>query len=429
MSILYLAHGHPRFARGGGEIAAYRLFDAMRQRSGFEQSGLLAAAPNASILPAGCQIMGLKPHEWLIAPSHHALVHDSAIKLTKDAHGVVYNALKTYPFQLIHAHHYVHIGIDLLIAIKTWFPSSRLILTLHEYWAMCAYEGRLLRRNGKFCDGPSPMNCLECLGDQHRQALAVRRLRIQHLFEKVDCFISPSSFLKSRYVDWGLSPDRIHVIENMPHVLSPSLKISDDPLLPFDGNKREIVFAYFGQANPWKGIDYIIESFLTICAECPSAQLQLNGLSEEMLHSPESHLDLKFAERCTALLALAPKRSVVLRGSYEGGDLSARMADATVVVMASRWYENAPMVIQESFSHATPVIAPRLGGMEEKIQHQQNGLLFDPSSATGLVDMMRWCIAHPQYLHAMKQHAAASALKAEQVLSEHLSLYQTLITE
>ena len=75
------------------------------------------------------------------------------------------------------------------------------------------------------------------------------------------------------------------------------------------------------------------------------------------------------------------------------------------------------------------MIAPRLGGMEEKIQHQQNGLLFDPSSATGLVDMMRWCIAHPQHLHAMKEHAAASALKAEQVFSEHLSLYQTLITE
>jgi len=429
MSILYLAHGHPRFARGGGEIAAYRLFDAMRQRSGFEQSGLLAAAPSASILPAGCQIMGLQPHEWLIAPSHHSLVHDSASKLTKDAHGVVYNALKTYPFQLIHAHHYVHIGIDLLIAIKTWFPSSRLILTLHEYWAMCAYEGRLLRRNGEFCDGPSPMDCMDCLGHQHRQALAVRRLRIHHLFEKVDCFISPSRFLKARYVDWGLSPDRIHVIENMPHQFKPPLQPSDDPPPPFDGNKRDIVFAYFGQANPWKGIDVIIESFLTICEECPSAQLQLNGLSEEMLHSSESHLDPRFSQRCVDLLALSPKGSVVLRGSYEGGDLSTRMADANVVVMASRWYENAPMVIQESFSHATPVIAPRLGGMAEKIQHQQNGLLFDPSSATGLVDMMRWCIAHPQDLYAMKEHAAASALKPEQVLSEHLSLYQALITE
>jgi glycosyltransferase involved in cell wall biosynthesis len=427
MSILYISHGHPRFARGGGELAAYRLFDAIRQQSGYEKSGLLAAAPNASILPAGCQIMGLQSHEWLIAPSHHALVHDSAIKLTKDAHGVVFNALKTYPFQLIHAHHYVHIGIDLLIAIKTWFPSSRLILTLHEYWAMCAYEGRLLRRNGKFCNGPSPMDCLDCVGHQHRQALAVRRLRIQNLFEKVDCFISPSYFLKERYVDWGLSSDRIHVIENMPHDLSPSLNKTNSQSSSTDDSK--IVFAYFGQANPWKGIDHIIESFLVIYSDCPSTQLHLNGLSEEMLHSSKSQLEPKFAERCAVLLDSASKGSVVLRGSYEGGDLSARMADANVVVMASRWYENAPMVIQESFSHGLPVIAPRLGGMAEKIQHRQNGLLFDPFNPTGLTDTMRWCISHPQHLKAMSQDAESSALKAEQVLYEHLELYKSLTSE
>lgn len=427
MSILYIAHGHPRFARGGGELAAYRLFDAIRQQSGYEKSGLLAAAPNASILPAGCQIMGLQPHEWLIAPSHHALVHDSAIKLTKDAHGVVFNALKTYPFQLIHAHHYVHIGIDLLIAIKTWFPSSRLILTLHEYWAMCAYEGRLLRRNGKFCNGPSPMDCLDCVGHQHRQALAVRRLRIRHLFEKVDCFISPSYFLKERYVDWGLSPDRIHVIENLPHDLSPSFNKTNSQLLPSDDSK--IVFAYFGQANPWKGIDQIIKSFLEIHSYYPSALLHINGLSQEMLHSSESHLEPMFAERCADLLDLAPQGSVVLRGPYEEDELIARMSDANVVVMASRWYENAPMVIQEAFSHATPVIAPRLGGMEEKIQHRQNGLLFDPFSSTGLADAMRWCMANLQHLNAMREHASASALKTEQVLSDHLSLYQSLSAE
>ena len=427
MSILYLAHGHPRFARGGGELAAYRLFQAMRIREGYKESGLLTAAPRQSVLPPGCQIMSLDSHEWLISPSDQNLVHGSAIHLTQNGHGVVHNLLRLYPFQLIHAHHYVHIGLDLLIAIKTWFPKSKLILTLHEYWAMCAFEGRLLRRNGKFCDGPSPINCLECVGHQHRQALAVRRLRIQNLFDKVDCFISPSIFLKDRYVDWGISADRIHVIENMPHDRVPELTTTDSLVPHFDTNK--IVFGYFGQANPWKGIDKIIEAFLAIHSHCPSAELHINGLSQEMLHSSGSHLNSAFVKRCVDLLALAEVGSVRLRGAYDSDELSSRMADVSVVVMASRWYENAPMVIQEAFSHATPVIAPRLGGMAEKIQHRQNGLLFDPLISTGLEGTMQWCIDHPQALHAMQEHAGASALRSEQILSEHLSLYEYLIAQ
>ena len=86
---------------------------------------------------------------------------------------------------------------------------------------MCPYEGRLLRRNGQLCGGPSPLDCIECLGADQRLSLVVRRLRIQHLFENVDCFISPSIFLKDRYVEWGIEPERIHVIENLPHQPSP----------------------------------------------------------------------------------------------------------------------------------------------------------------------------------------------------------------
>ena len=426
MSILYLAHGHPCFARGGGELAAYRLFEAMRTRIGFNQTGLLAAVPHSSLLPPGCQIMSLQRNEWLINRSHNSLLHDSNIQLTQDAHGAVYQALSTTRFQLIHAHHYVHIGLDLLIALKTWFPSCPLILTLHEYWAMCAYEGRLLRRNGRLCDGPSPRDCIECLGVEQRLNLEVRRLRIKHLFEKVDCFISPSSFLKDRYVDWGIKAERICVIENLPHqhriVHDESIKKSST-----SSNDETQVIAYFGQVNPWKGIDRILEAFVSAHSDFASIQLHLNGLSWEMLQSGSNHLDPIFVQRCLDLLESSVEGSIVLRGPYEPDDLSARMVDTDVVVMASRWYENAPMVIQESFSHSVPVIAPRLGGMEEKIQHKYNGYLFDPSSQTGLEEALRWFASHSANLPSMKKQASASALDYQHVLSQHLHVYQQLL--
>ena len=252
MSILYLAHGHPRFARGGGELASYRLFEAIRSRRGFEQTGFLAAVPDQGLLPPGCEIMSIDQNEWLISGSSNSLMHDTSVQLTQDARGAVYEALSSFPFRLIHAHHYVHIGLDLLIALKSWFPACPLVLTLHEYWAMCPYEGRLLRRNGQLCDGPSPPDCIECLGAEQRLFLAVRRLRIQHLFENVDCFISPSVFLKDRYVEWGIEPERIHVIENLPHHPSPPSRNAFKQSSAFVTEKT-LVMALFWSSEPMEG--------------------------------------------------------------------------------------------------------------------------------------------------------------------------------
>ena len=423
MSILYLAHGHPRYARGGGELAAYRLYEAMRSQPGFEETGLLAATPYQSLLPPGCQIMCLERNEWLVSRSNNSLLHDSNLQLTQDAHGAVYQALRSSPFRLIHAHHYVHIGLDLLIALKSWFPSCPLILTLHEYWAMCPYEGRLLRRKGRLCDGPTPRDCLECLGVEQRLPLAVRRLRLQHLFSIVDCFISPSYFLKDRYVDWGIQPELIHVIENLPHHSS-SMCIDGITESQSSSNDEILVFAYFGQVNPWKGIDRILEAFLSAHEDYPLIQLHLNGLSWEMLRSGLSHLDPVFVQRCIELLESSRDGSIMLRGPYEPEDLSGRMDATDVVVMASRWYENAPMVIQESFSHSVPVIAPRLGGMAEKIQHEHDGYLYDPENTVGLEEALRWFASNPATLPSMRQHAGASALQYQHVLDQHMHVYR-----
>ena len=129
-----------------------------------------------------------------------------------------------------------------------------------------------------------------------------------------------------------------------------------------------------------------------------------------MLRSGLSHQDPVFVQRCLDLLESAQEGSIVLRGPFEPDDLSGRMEVTDVVVMASRWYENAPMVIQESFSHSVPVIAPRLGGMAEKIQHEYNGYLFDPVSPTGLEVALRWFASNPAVLSSMKEQAGPQLL-------------------
>ena len=49
------------------------------------------------------------------------------------------------------------------------------------------------------------------------------------------------------------------------------------------------------------------------------------------------------------------------------------MAATDFVVMASRWWENSPVVIQEAYAAERPLVVPGLGGMAEKVQDGVTG--------------------------------------------------------
>ena len=118
MSILYVAHGHPRFNKGGAEISAYRLFQAFREALEWQGSAFLAACPDNTMLKPGCQVMGLGENQWLVKRSFDPLLHDTDVNLNLGNHGFLRQALSELDPKVIHIHHYVHIGLDLLYALK-----------------------------------------------------------------------------------------------------------------------------------------------------------------------------------------------------------------------------------------------------------------------------------------------------------------------
>lgn len=62
----------------------------------------------------------------------------------------------------------------------------------------------------------------------------------------------------------------------------------------------------------------------------------------------------------------------------------AALRSARALVMGSRWPENAPLVVLEARAAGVPVVAPRLGGLPELVEHGRDGLLYDPGSAEDL---------------------------------------------
>ena len=78
---------------------------------------------------------------------------------------------------------------------------------------------------------------------------------------------------------------------------------------------------------------------------------------------------------------LAGAAGVEHLGFLEGDALRGALARAGFVVVPSQWRENCSMSVLEAMAMGKPVIASRMGGLPELVEHEVTGLLFEPGDA------------------------------------------------
>ena len=413
MNVLYVAHGHPSQARGGGELAAWRLFKHFSTLYGPTNCGLLAAARSTKSFPPGCEVMGLAANQWLLKPSSNPVIHNTAVNL--GVNSSLHQALRYLEPNLIHMHHYLHLGVDLIHALKLWFPQAKFVLTLHDYWGMCAHEGRLLRRSGDLCPGPEVEACINCLASTEAAAyLAIRAVRMKRFFAAIDHFIAPSYFLKQQYQTWGISAKKLSVIENLPPTQA---QASHQP--EFYSTLR---LGYFGQVNQWKGLNIILEAVARALGEGACICLQVHGIDADGISEGVEQAN-PFHLHCAHWLGQIKAGAVQLNGSYHETELTERLLGVDVLVMGSIWYENSPMVIQEAFCHGLPVLAPKLGGMAEKINHNKNGLLYEAANTSALASLFVQLATDPKLVARLKANARKAGLGLHRAATQHERFY------
>ncbi len=196
------------------------------------------------------------------------------------------------------------------------------------------------------------------------------------VYEKnVDCFISPSVFLKDKMEEWGINAKRIEVLPNFidTSVIQPSYK-----------NKGYLLYA--GGLYEEKGVDLLLDS------------LDKNGYALP-LHiagaGPEAE----------ALQAKAKGKNVTFLGHLSKDQLAKELAGALAVVVPSRWYENYPYSVLEAFAHGRPVIASNIGGLPEMVQPGKTGWLFTMDSVDELSEIIRTIASTPQICKELGQQA------------------------
>lgn len=393
--VLVVSHAHPDFSKGGGELAAYNAYQGFRDL--YPQADVrFLAVVNHGVLPG--KVVAYKPSEFLLG----ACVEDSSV-FRNHSTLLLKQSLEelTADFKpdLVNFHHYFNIGLDALVMLRRLLPHAKFVMTLHEFLAICLNDGQMIKRNStSLCTTSSEFLCGKCFPEYDLSFFAKRKSSLLSVFSLFDQFVSPSVFLMQRYVEWGVPAHKIAVVENG-HAREcgdkqgePEQVIKLDVFSSGLGGKTKRtttqrqpnVFGFFGQINPYKGLDIVLMALnqLLCREEAPNLVLEVNGANFETQKD-------ELRDRIRALSKPLQEAGLLRwNGPYERAELTSRMKRVDWVLMPSVWWENSPMIIQESFMHGKPVICSDIGGMREKVNHGKTGIHVAAGSVAEWADVL-----------------------------------------
>lgn len=377
MRVLVIAHGHPAFSIGGAEVAAHALFRGLGARPDAEAHFLArAASPLRRHRDTPLASFRQGAHETFL----HAEDYDHwwlSNRAVEDLDGPFADLLRDLRPDVVHFHHIIGLGVEAIAVVRRVLPDAAIVMTFHEYLSICAHHGQMVKTTrGRLCRGASPADCAACFPERTAAEFYRRERFLKDHFALVDGFVSPSRFLVDRYVAWGLDEARFSVIENG---LDTAARAAPRTL-PRQGRRAR--FGFFGQVTHFKGVHVLLDAITRIPDAAWGEDAALNIFGGNLETQPEA-----FQAQLRALLDKAGRRAR-LWGAYSGEELPRLMAHVDWVVMPSVWWENAPVVIQESFHHRRPLIVSDIGGMAEKVRHDVDGLHFRMGSAEDLADAM-----------------------------------------
>lgn len=285
---------------------------------------------------------------------------------------------------VVHLHHYLNIGVMLPALIRQILPNCRIILTLHEYLAICGRGGQMVDKFGSLCNGSAIQKCASCLSAS-AGAVATNRNLIMNSLSFVDFFICPSFFLLKRYEEAGFSPRKLCKVDNFIKHQAISTEATTA------GRSIEMTkFVFVSQHTPFKGIEVLLRAIGRLAR---SHEETLKKTIIEIWGSGSERWP-DFNVRISEMFQRV-EPWITLRGRYDKLMLPIIYDGADYMVLPSTWWENAPVTIFESLSFGVPVIGSDLGGIREALLKEPSSILFKPNCDFSLSEALLKAVNGP----------------------------------
>jgi glycosyltransferase involved in cell wall biosynthesis len=329
---------------------------------------------------------------------------------------------------LVHIHHLSCLSTSMIaVARRRRLP---IVMTLHDYWMVCLRGQRIRPEDLGICDTLDRERCLSCLhrlwphllplpgprsawGRLLRRPPALRALHaweghVRRMLSMCQALVVPSRFHGDRFLEWGIDPARLFVA---PHGFA-----DRGPGNATRQARAPRHIGFIGTVIPSKGVHVLCDAFNQLART--DLVLHVHG------EAPSFHGDTGYVERLRQLVR--PGLDVRFHGRYEHRDLPALLAGLDVLVVPSVWWESFCLTVREGAVSGVPVIASRLGALEEAID---DGLAvgFRPGDAADLAQVLSRVLRDPILRGAMATGGArvmpleASVTRVEEIYRVALS--------
>ncbi len=383
MKVLLLSLYHPELVRGGAQQICHDLFEGLQEIEGLNPTLLAAVDPSMTHLyKSGARITGFdgRADEFVFLSRGYDYFWN---RLEGDDLAEAFeNFLLQVQPDVVHFHHFLLFGLDLLTLTRRTLPDARIIFTFHEFLAVCMANGQMVRRtDGSICNRATPIRCHQCFPEISPEYFFMREMWVKRHLDSVDLFTMPSRFMIDLYAKWGVDPDRLAHVTNGQ---------GDGALKPMPSRPRarRNRFGFFGQMVDNKGVWVILEAVSLLRAEgFTDFVVELNG--DNLQYASESRRteieDFLKAERARPI----EDQILFHNGAYEVSQLSTLMGRVDWCVVPSVWREAFGLVVSEAWMHGRPVICSDVGGMAERVIDGENGLHFAVGDPRSLAEVIR----------------------------------------
>jgi glycosyltransferase involved in cell wall biosynthesis len=258
-----------------------------------------------------------------------------------------------------------------------------MVMTLHDYWHIC-YRKTFLKENGALCETEKE----ECPGCKGRNCVFMEYM------DKIDLLISPSKHLAEKFINRGVSGNKLRVINNGIDVKR------------FNNTKKavskKIRFGFAGTIRQHKGVENLLKAlFLLKESGETNFFLTVAGKGESLF--------VDYFKRSIKEFGL--KDFVRFSGEINNKDMNKFYNNIDVLVVPSIWPENSPVTIMEALASGTPVLASDIGGIPELIQDGVQGYLHKHDEPGSLMKNMKKIIDKQGVIEIMRKACLEKARK------------------
>lgn len=394
MKICIVSNLYPPHIIGGAEITVANLAEALSQK-GHEVMVITTSPGKEELVEVlnGVKVYKINPGNIYTLYDHQdqpainkALWHARDIWNNK-THKKVKEILEDENPDVVHVNNYKGFSMSVFDAAKK--AGIPLVFTAHDCSLICP-RANLLHGNGEICENPKAACNL--------YSNIQRRL----IKGKVNWFTAPSQFIINKLKS---------------HQFFTDVETSKIPLgVEFSNHKLEknydtIDISYMGGLNKIKGVQILIKALRNIDNDNIKLHIYGKGVDEEEFK--------EMAENDPRIIFHGYVEREMLQDSYHQSNLT---------VLPSICYDNSPMMIYESLTSSTPILASNIGGIPELVEENINGYLFKPGDEEELRQIMEELINNPDSLKQLEKGAfeSASQYTMEKYVQSFEEIYRTL---